>query len=343
MLAFVEGRPHDRVPFVQYAGIAPLDEVWGLLGREKVGVLRWSAVHRVERPGVVIEHRDDERARRRHRHTTVHTPKGDLWEERSFEPVHNSSSVHKHYVASRDDLDVFIAMVRSSRVVEDLNRYHEDREAAGDDGLPLVATPRSPYQQLWVEWMGLDGLAYLKADYPDRMAEVFELLSGQMREVFEVARRAPIPFIDIPDNLTAPAIGVERFESHCLPLYAELAEMMGERPVFVHADGDLKPLWDAIGRSGVRGLDSLTPPPDNDTSVADAVRMWPEMRLGVNFPSSVHLRSERGICEAACEILSQGGHTGRLQIQISENVPPECWRRSYAAIIRAIDDFGPPA
>ena len=336
MLAFVQGRPQDHVPFAQYAGIAPIEEVWQAFGRQKVGLLKWSAVHRIERPGVEVEHHDEERAGRRHRRTTLHTPAGDLWEERAFEPVYGSSSVQKHYVETRDDLEVFIAMLRHSRVVEDLDRYKADLEAVGDDGLPLVATPRSPYQQLWVEWMGLDGLACLMADFPDQMAEVFDLLNGQMRAVFEIARRSPIPFIDIPDNLTAPAIGPERFERYCLPLYAELAEMMGQRPVFVHADGDLEPLWDAIGRSGIRGLDSLTPPPDGDTSVADAVRLWPEMRLGVNFPSSLHLAPEADVYEAACEILSQGGHTGRLQIQVSENVPPDRWRHTYAAIIRAI-------
>jgi EAL domain-containing protein (putative c-di-GMP-specific phosphodiesterase class I) len=92
----------------------------------------------------------------------------------------------------------------------------------------------------------------------------------------------------------------------------------------------------------VRGLDSFSPPPDNDTRVADAVRLWPEMRLWLNFPSSIHLASEERIYEVTREILEEGGHTGRLQIQISENVPPGVWRTSFPQIVRAIDDFGPP-
>jgi len=342
MLAFIQGRPHDRVPFVQYSGLAAPDEkVWALFGRNQVGVLKWSGVHRFVRDGVTMEHQDEERGGRRHRRTTIHTPKGDLWEERTFEPEYNSSSAHKHYVETGADLDVFIHLLRLTRVVEDMGRYGANEELLGDDGLPLVALMRSPYQQLWVQWTGLEGLAYLMTDYPGRMAEVFDLLTSQMRTAFEIARRVPIPFVDIPDNLTAPAIGADRFEKYCLPLYAELAEMMGDRPVFVHTDGDLKPLWNSIGRSGIRGLDSLSPPPDNDTSVADAVRLWPEMRLGVNFPSSEHLKPETEIYDAASRLLAEGGHTGRLQIQISENVPRDCWRRSYGAILRAISDYGP--
>lgn len=90
------------------------------------------------------------------------------------------------------------------------------------------------------------------------------------------------------------------------------------------------------------GLDSLSPPPDNDTSVADAVRLWPEMRIFLNFPSSVHLHSPEEIRAATEQILKEGGHTGRLMIQISENTPPERWRTTLPIIADAIEAFGRP-
>ena len=150
--------------------------------------------------------------------------------------------------------------------------------------------------------------------------------------------------MDFPDNLTSPIIGEAHFRQHCVPLYDELAQMLADRgvPVFVHMDGDLKPLWGAIGDSGVRGLDSLSPPPDNDTSAGDAVSLWPEMRAFVNYPSSVHLKSPKEVYAKTGEILEQAGHTGRLQIQISENVPPGMWKVSFPEIVRAIRDFGRP-
>ena len=70
--------------------------------------------------------------------------------------------------------------------------------------------------------------------------------------------------------------------------------------------------------------------------------MWPEMRLMMNFPSSVHLQEPKKIYQRAMEILEEAGHSGRLQIQISENVPPGVWRKSYPEIVRAIRDFGKP-
>ena len=100
----------------------------------------------------------------------------------------------------------------------------------------------------------------------------------------EIAARSPAEFVDFPDNITAPMIGAERFREFCVPFYDELAQMLGDRPVYVHMDGDLKGLWEPIGACAVRGIDSLSPPPDNDTSAGAAVSMWPEMRVWVNFP-----------------------------------------------------------
>jgi len=44
----------------------------------------------------------------------------------------------------------------------------------------------------------------------------------------------------------------------------------------------------------------------------------------------------------ARQILDEGGHSGRLQMQISENVPPGIWRKSFPQIVAAIRDFGAP-
>lgn len=342
ILAVIQGRPQDRVPFVQYSGIAaPNEEVWAHVGRCRVGVLQWTSVHRVETPHCRLEHDDLEADGRRVRRTTLHTPAGSLVEERHFEEAYGSSAIRRHFVQTPADYAVLNAYLRDGIILDNFDGYREVDAALGDDGLPLPAIERSPYQQLWVQWAGLANLSIHLAECPGKVEETVALLTQRARRIFDVVARSPAPYIDIPDNITAPAIGLDRFRRYCLPLYRDLAGRMAERaaPVYVHMDGDLRPLWDAIGESGIGGIDSLSPPPDNDTSVADARRLWPEMRLGVNFPSSVHLRPYAEVRAAAEQLLEEDGRSGRLQIQVSENVPKHAWRTSYPAIADAIDAF----
>ena len=342
MLAVLRGEGHDRVPFVQYSGLAaPNAEAWAALGRGRMGLLQWTGVHRVETPHCARESEDFERDGQRWRRTTLHTPAGDLVEERAFEEAYGSSSVRKHFVQEPGDYDALFAYLRDGTVLDNYETYRKVDAALGDDGLPLAAIERTPYQQLWVQWAGLANLSMHFADCPDRVETVIGLLTARARRILEIAARSPAPLIDFPDNITAPAIGPARFRRYCVPLYDELAAMLAERGarVFVHMDGDVRPLWDAIGSSGVGGIDSFAPAPDNDTTVAQARAMWPEMRLWVNFPSSCHLRDYAGVRAVAERILEEDARSGLLQIQVSENVPRGAWQTSYRAIADAIDAF----
>jgi hypothetical protein len=345
MLAVVQGRQSDRVPFAQYDNLAaPNDEVWSLVGRENMGVLRWCQVHRLEHPNCTVEGVDIERDGFRGRITTISTPAGKLVEEKLFEPVYGSGSARKHFITEPDDYRVFAAFLRDTRVTKHAASLSQTVESLGDDGLPVVRVERTPFQQMWVQWVSLADLCAHLAECPEQVEECLQLLAMIERRIFktvwEVAGELAIPLVDIPDNITAPAIGPRFFTKYCLPLYQELSAMMAERGavVFVHMDGDLRPLWNLIGESGVRGLDSMSPPPDNDTSVADARRLWPEMRLWVNFPSSVHLAEPKVIYETARRLIEESGGSGRLQIQISENVPRDVWRKSLPEIVRATQD-----
>jgi len=349
ILAVIQGREVDRVPFVQYSGLAAPDrEVWDALGRDEMGIILWSSVHRIDHPHCRFEDVPFERNGRRGERTILHTPAGDLVEEKVFEPTYGTAARRKHFISEPSDYPIFMAYLRDLVVSEDVDNYLRHDRAAGDDGLPMVAVVRTPYQQMWVQWVCLTDFALHLVDYPDMVGDTLDLLADIERRIFRVVRRAldvvPIPFVDFPDNITAPPIGRANFRRWCVPFYDELADMLAEKnvPVFVHMDGDLKPLAQDIAASKVRGLDSFSPQPDNDTSPAEAAAQWPEKRLFVNFPSSVHIAEPDAIYAQASRILAEAGHTGRLEIQVSENVPPGRWRTSFPQIVRAIHDFGRP-
>jgi hypothetical protein len=264
-----------------------------------------------------------------------------MTEECLVEPTYGTASIRKHFVKDPDDYHALCAYIEDSVVIESQDGYNRAVQELGEDGLPLVRVERTPYQQLWIQWVSMEDFAGHLQDVPDRVRSCVDAMAVEQRRVFEIVARSPIPFANFPDNVTAPVIGDANFRTYCLPYYNELAAMLAERgvPVFVHMDGDLRPLWGAISESSIGGIDSLSPPPDNDTSAGDAASQWPEMRIFLNYPSSVHLEAPETIYRHTIGILEEAGRTGRLQIQISENVPPGVWRKSFPQIIRAIRDF----
>jgi hypothetical protein len=346
MLAVVRGEPHDLVPFVQYEMGTLIDEqeVWSTIGHYNMGLLRWVSAHRSHAPNCSFDREDIERDGRRGIRTTLRTPVGQLVEETFFEPALGSGSIRRHFVKQPEDYRILTSFFRDRVIQQDLSQVEKCERELGTCGLPHVAVERTPYQQLWTQWVSLEDFSLHLVDCPETIAECVAAMTDNQQGIFEAIRNAPIPYVVFPDNITAPTIGEANFRRYCMPAYERLYDMLSDRdiPIYVHMDGDLAPLWTAIGESKVRGLDSLSPPPDNDTSIEQAVRMWPEMRLSPNFPSSVHLADPQTVYSTAARILEEGGHSGRLQIQISENPPPGAWRKSYPEIVRAIRDFGKP-
>jgi hypothetical protein len=346
MRAIVCGQPVDRVPFVQYDNLAARnEEIWGNLGRDAMGLLRWCSVTRTVAPHCTHHSEAIDINGLPGRRDTITTPVGTLTQESCAEPGYGSPSIRTYYVSAPEDYRVLESYLADCRVERDESSFVQAREELGDDGLPLVRLPRTPYQQMWIEWVGMENFAYHLACFPDLVAPCVEHMRRLSLESYDITADSEAEFIDIPDNITAPLIGADYFREYCVPLYRELARRLepSGRPVIVHLDGDQQALHGAIGDSGMGGIDSYNPPPDGDTSPATALALWPHMRLFVNFPSSVHLDTAQRIRACAEDLLAQAGQSGRMWIQISENVPEGMWRRSFPEIVGAIREFGAPS
>ncbi len=344
MLAVVEGRPVDYSPFVTYNhNGAPNEEIWQALGREHMGVYRGTYIHKTLNDECKLISEDfklpngHEGIRK-----TIVTPKGTLFEEHLKQYDLNTYAMAKHYVETKEDLEILLYYFKTSRCVPYHQYFYNNLEEVGDDGIVSVSVERTPFQQMWILWATLIDLSYLILDCEDLveacMSEISRLLFMQFDIMAEAVKVLPIPLVEFPENMTAPCIGAERFERYCIPYYQRLKELIGDKPLGIHADGDIKALAPQIARSGLDFLESYSPPPDNDMPLAEAVKAFPNMAFYINFPSSVHLGSEEEIYETAMQIMKDCAGR-RMWIQSSESVPPGVWKKSYPPIIRAVEQF----
>jgi hypothetical protein len=344
ILALLRGQELDRVPFVQYDNIIPNHEGWEVIGRENLGLLRWTTAYAIEHPNCTIDQSEAVEDGVRTVRRTLHTPKGDLHETVQYEPTYGGRSTKEHYVKNVEDYEIYFSYLDDITVRPDSQRLDRAFEELGTDGLPHTWIGRTPYQKLWIDVVDIYDLSAHMVEAPEMVETAIEKLSDFTIRKAEATLELEPPFLVLGDNITAPMIGEERFRGYCLPIYNTICDLMATKgiPVAVHMDGDLKALWSAIAETKIRAIDSFSPPPDNDTPAGTAAELWPDKALMLNFPSSVHMKSPEEVYRAAMQLLEEAGHTGRLQIQISENVPPGVFRTSYPAILNAIHDFGRP-
>jgi len=350
MIGLIQGKEIDQVPFVQYHNMnAQNVEIWEEFGSNKMGVLEWVQAYRIETPNCKVVHEDIEEGELHGWRDIIITPKGNLEQKRFLIPgLNGPNGFAEHFIKREEDCQVLLAYLNDYQVVEDLSQIYKCNKKLGDCGIPHVSLPRTPFQALWVEWISIEDLVSHLFEEPDLLNEVMtrlgDILFQALKVTAESTEKAEFYHVTVGDNIHAPIIGINYFQKWCIPYYNAISDSLLEQgiPLFVHMDGDLKPLWNDIDNCRHRGFDSLSPPPDNDTGVAEALSRWTEKMVWANFPSSVHLNNKDAIYNKAMDLLTEGGHTRRFWIQISEDVPPGIWRKSFPPIIQAIEDFGRP-
>ncbi len=353
LIAHAQGKQQDRIAFCQYEYVnrCPMSDIWDVYGRENVGILRHTQVAGFTTPNcsiteekIVGTHGLDGFKR------TLHTPAGDLDAEWCIQPDLGTQMISTHFVKEPKDWEIVLCYLKDKQIYDNRQEFIDNWKALGDDGIPHTRLEGSPYQLAWVFWGGLENVVMHMLDYPDLLNDVLCEMGKHSSQSIDIgvamAAELPVPYLNFSDNLSAPIMGMTNFMKYYVPFYNEASEKLAERkidiPVCCHTDGDMKPFWDEIDKSGLTMIESYTPPPDNDTPVATARDMWPYMKFGINFPSSVHLCDEDKIYARAMEIFEDVGRSGRLRLQISENPPPGRWRYSYKPLLKAINDFGGP-
>ena len=315
MVGLLRGDEIDLVPFVQYHNMtAKNEEVWQAFGRESMGVLDWVKAYRIETPNCRTDRQEIQKNGERCFSDTITTPKGSIHQIKRHVPgLDRVEGFLEHYIKNLEDYRVLLSYLRDFEVVQDLSEIEEFHREVGEGGIPHVSLPRTPYQALWIEWVSIEDLVLHMYDDPGLLEEVMQLFGKILIDALHVTAQAvgKVEFhhVTIGDNITAPIIGRELFQRWCMPFYNQISAELEEKkiPCFVHMDGYLKPLWEDIDRCNHHGFDSLSPPPDNDTSVARALERWPDKFVWVNFPSSVHLEAPEKIEAKARELLEAGG------------------------------------
>jgi hypothetical protein len=153
MLAVVQGREHDRVPFAIYEILLPIREVFDLLGHGNIGVIRFCSIYRAEHPNCHFESEIFFQGETKWQRNILHTPKGELTELRVFEPAYDSSTAHKHYIETREDYERLWSYLEDTLILDNYAQYHRDCAVLGEDGIPKPEIERTPWQQLWIEWV----------------------------------------------------------------------------------------------------------------------------------------------------------------------------------------------
>jgi hypothetical protein len=208
----------------------------------------------------------------------------------------------------------------------------------------MIAVPRigrTPLQTMLVDYAGLANFSLHLVEYPEEMQALYEALLVNFRRLVEIVAAGPGRYINVLENFTAETLGPRRFKQYLLPVYAETFGMLHQagKVVGCHYDGKIRQVKELVAGSPVDLIESLTPPPEGDMTLAEARAAWPDKLFWSNINLGCYeLPAEALRQEIICRV--QGGAPdGRgLAFEVSEDTPAR-WRESMPVILAALNEI----
>jgi len=312
----------------------PID--WQRLFDQGLGQISHADLVRTERPNVQIVETTQEIDGRVRRDVRWITDRGELHEWFLGEWQ------QEFLIKTSADYRVMRRALEGTRYSATSEPFRQAEQQIGDGGITVgqlgwAPIRRAPLLQVQIDFAGPERLAMDLADEVPELMGLLELMTELTLEKVREAAKGPARYIKLWENLAVEMIGLRQYQQHLVPIYRQILEILdnADKRLLVHYDGKLRTVADEIAALDIDGIDSFTPPPDGDMSVAEARACWPDKFLWLHPPLGWY-QEDRATLVGRIQKMVRDAGPRRFCLMISEDVPPQ-WEESVPAVLEALD------
>ena len=209
--------------------------------------------------------------------TTWHTPRGGLREVRRLARTDGTSYLVEHMVKGPADLPALAAIFEDERFEIDpdgLAHVRKRSKLIGDDGMLTLFMPATPLGMMYRVYSGVETLAYLWADAPAELHDLFAVMETNYRQQFELAGQTDADALVTMDDTSTTVISPRMFEEFSLGYTERLAAITHKagKLYFHHSCGLIGDLLEIYRRTPMDGVHAFTIPPIGNVTVAEGRR-----------------------------------------------------------------------
>jgi hypothetical protein len=288
---------------------------WASLFEMGLGRIMHADIIRIEYPHLRIEEKTSRQADHSRRDVRWITDQGELHE-------YYLDNWRQEYLVKRpEDYRILRRAMEDARLSLTLDHLHELENIVGDAGIVVGQLDRTPLQKIQIDLAGLERFALdLIMDIPELM-ELVEMMNAQQLDIFRLVRQTPLVHLKLWENLSIETIGHHAYRRFLVPHYRAILELLegSGKQLQVHYDGQLRSIAQDIAELGFAGIDSLTPPPEGNLSVAEARAFWPGKFFWLHPSLTAYCQGREPLLKTIRQMMQEAG--SRFCLMISEEVP----------------------
>lgn len=311
---------------------------WEMLFGLGLGRINHANLLEHEFPNLEIRETREEKDGHIHRDVTWVTDKGELHE------WYIDFWRQEYFVKKPEDYLILAQAFSDVKVTATDNYFVAAELELGDKGITfgqlgdIPAKSRSPFQRAQVDFAGLEQFSIDAITEQPELMELLEVLTELKLYEFREAVNTKAPIIKLWDNLSIETMGPRLFRKHLVPFYEKVFEILEgtDKKLITHYDGKLKCIAEDIAKLPIDGIDSLTPPPEGDMTIAETRQAWPDKFFWLHPTLSWFCLPLEELKNNVRQMVQDAGPT-RFCLEISEDCPPN-WDKTIPAVLEALND-----
>ncbi len=244
----------------------------------------------------------------------------------------------EHWLKSAEDYRVMTHIVENTTIAPNYESFGAAQRPMEPYAVTWSMIGRTPLQEILVDLAGLESFSFHLFDYEEEVRRLYAALLEAFRRKAEIVAAGPGRFVSNLENFTAETLGPQRYEEFLLPVYEEGFAVLHQAGKIVgsHYDGKTKSVNELVARSPIDLIESLTPPPEGDQTLAECRAAWPGKLFFSNLNASVYELPPAELHRLVLDRVQEAAPDGRrLAFEISEALQAN-WRDSIPVVLEAL-------
>jgi len=248
---------------------------------------------------------------------------------------------HKEYLIKKPEDFRIMCRALTNVTFQAAPEYFEKSDKdLGEKGITLGQLGRTPLQKIQIDYTGLETFSIHLAEECPELMELLELMNElKLKELKTAIATSNVRYIKLWENLTIETMGPIRYRNYLIPFYQRMFECIKrtDKKLIVHYDGKLKAIAHDIRQLSFDGIDSLTPPPEGDMTIAESRAIWPHKFLWLHPCLGWFTGSKNELITNIKQMINDAG-TKRFCLLISEEVPHN-WEHTIPTVLKVLENI----
>ena len=248
----------------------------------------------------------------------------------------------KYWLETPEDYRVMAYIAQHTEIAPAYEAYETFEGELPEWAVALPVVGRTPLQTILVDFVGLERFGVHLYEYADEVRMLYDALLNNFRRTVDIVADGPGFFVSNLENFTAETLGPRRYREFLMPVYDECFKVLHDAGKIVgsHYDGRTKVCSDVIAEAPIDLIESLTPPPEGDQTLAECRAAWPDKLFWSNINVACYDLPPAELRETVLTRVQEAGPDGtKLAFEVSEQYPAN-WRESMPVVLDALRETG---